>query len=30
MVLVRNIILPHKQTAYKTLTNGDDYVKTTY
>lgn len=29
MVSVSNTISPHKQVAYKTLTNGDDYVKTT-
>lgn len=30
MVLDSNTISPHKQIAYKPLTNGDDYVKTTY
>lgn len=30
MVLVSNIIAPHKQIAYENLTNGDDYVKTIY
>lgn len=30
MVLASNIISPHKQVAYQPLTDGDDYVKTTY
>lgn len=29
MVLFSNTISPHKQVAYKPLTNGGDYVKTT-